>query len=66
MMITISLNQEVESNKNYVTCESGIFQTLDFVLCKNKLEEQNNTVMFLVDSIITTGAMYESSNGTDI
>lgn len=51
-MIKIEINQEVESNKSYITCESGEFHEYDFVQCKLKSDTSNNTCAFYASSII--------------
>lgn len=50
-MIAIEKNTEVESNKNYITCESGEFNDNDFVKCKLKTESLEDTVMFLASQV---------------
>ena len=54
MKIQIIKNQEVDSNSNYITCEEGEFELNDFVLCKEKTESNDNTVMFLASQIKNT------------
>lgn len=51
MKINITIDQEVESNINYITCEEGEFYPDQFVMCKHKDEIENNTVMFLASQI---------------
>jgi hypothetical protein len=51
MKINITINQEVESNINYISCEEGEFLPTDFVMCKCKDENEDNTVMFLAEQI---------------
>lgn len=51
MKIQININEEVETNTNYITCEKGEFEPNNFVFYKQKTESNNNTVMFLVSQI---------------
>jgi hypothetical protein len=53
-MIKIEKNTEVESNINYITCESGEFNDTDLVKCRLKTKLSENTVMFLVSQIKNT------------
>jgi hypothetical protein len=53
-MITIVLNQEVAVNTNYITCVEGEFNEHDYIPCKLKGEEEDNTVMFLAIQINNT------------
>jgi hypothetical protein len=58
-MITISINQEVMSNRNYITCMEGDYDQYSYILCKRKDENIENTVMFLAIQI--NNIDYESS-----
>ena len=61
MKIEVTKNQEVESNHNYITCEMGEFEPNDYVLCKEKTENIDNTVMFLASQVVIKNTIYESS-----
>lgn len=50
-MQSVISGQEVLCNINYVTCESGNFDEFEFVKCKLKTDNANNTVMFLAYQI---------------
>jgi hypothetical protein len=47
----ITLNQEVEENIEYVSCQEGEFDEYVFVLCKHKNETQDCTIMFYSNQI---------------
>ena len=51
MNVEIIKNEEVNENPNYITCEQGEFNETEFVLCKEKTESRDNTVMFLASQI---------------
>jgi hypothetical protein len=51
-MIQIDLNQVVNSNPEYVTCEEGDFEDFEYVLCKRKSEDENDTCCFLAISVV--------------
>lgn len=51
MNIQISKNQEVDANPNYITCQEGLFDANEYVLCKEKTDTKDNTVMFLASQI---------------
>ena len=50
MQIIVS-GQDVISNMKYITCESGNFDEFEFVKCKLKTDNADNTVMFLAYQI---------------
>ena len=47
MKITITLNQIVMSNSNYVTCETGEYDPLEFVECRMHNDAGAPTCAFL-------------------
>lgn len=53
-MQSVVLGQGVICNDKYVTCQSGIFDDFEFVNCKLKTDDANNTVMFLAYQINNT------------
>lgn len=58
-MQNIVIEQEVACNPCYISCEGGIFDDHDFVICRLKTDE-NCIVMFLAIQINNTDN--ESSN----
>lgn len=54
MKITITLNQEVQGNSDYITCAEGDFYPDEFVLCKSKHDVNGANCMFLAGSIVYT------------
>lgn len=56
-MNEVQINQIVMDNRNYITCESGIFDDFDFVLCKRIIgESQDNSCAFLAISVVGSQA----------
>ena len=48
----MSLSQEVAENPEYVSCVEGTFDEYDFVFCRRKTDQQNNTCAFLARSVV--------------
>jgi hypothetical protein len=50
-MQNVEIGQVVAANLNYISCETGVFDDTDFVMCKLKNEIAENTVMFFAYQI---------------
>jgi hypothetical protein len=50
--VTVDLSQEVAENPEYVSCAEGAFDEYDFVFCRRKTDQQNNTCAFLARSVV--------------
>lgn len=48
----MDLSQEVAENPEYVSCAEGAFDEYDFVFCRRKTDQQNNTCAFLARSVV--------------
>lgn len=51
MTFRIEMNQVVNANREYLSCEQGDFEENDFVMCKHKLDVIEDTVMFFAYQI---------------
>ena len=51
MTITVTIDQIVVDNPQYVTCEGGDFDAFQLVLCRRIDDEQFNTCAFLAASV---------------